>query len=115
MQHQHFTRDAANILRLDDWLRHLREGGELIHHAADIADMADDGIGTLLERVGIRGDFLGEAPLQPFSGKLDRGQRILYLVCDPARHVGPGGLALRGLQFGDVVKRDDEAIRPPGG
>src|SRR5579859_7980002 len=41
LQHQHLTRDAANILQLDDRMRHAREGGEFVHHPADIADMAD--------------------------------------------------------------------------
>src|SRR5579872_321139 len=49
LQHQHFPCDTANILEFDDRLRHAREGRELIHHAADIADMADDGVGALLE------------------------------------------------------------------
>ena len=61
---------------------------------------------------GSDGDFLGETALQPLGGKLDRRQRVLDLVRDAARDVGPGGLALRELQFGDVVEGDDEAVRP---
>ena len=62
------------------------------------------------ERLGIGLDFLGEAALQPLGGELDRGQRVLDLVRDAARHVGPGGLALRRLQFGDVVEGQHEAV-----
>ena len=46
---------------------------------------------------------------KPFRRQLDRGQGILDLMGDPPRHVGPGGLALGGLQFGDVVEGGDEA------
>ena len=55
----------------------------------------------------------GEPPLQPFRGELDRRQRILDLVRDAARDIGPGGLALRRLQFGDVVEGHDEAVGAP--
>ncbi len=115
LQHQRLARDAADILRLDHRLGHAGEGGELIHHAAYIADAAHDGVGALDEGVGIRGDFLGETPLQPLGGKLDRGQRVLDLVRDAPRHVRPGGLALGRLQFGDVVEGHHEAVRAPAG
>ena len=49
--------------------------------------------------------------LQPLGRKLDRRQRILDLVRDAARDIGPGGLALRRLQLGDVVEGGDEAER----
>ena len=57
---------------------------------------------------------LREAALQPLGRELDRRQRVLDLVRDAARDIGPGGLALRRLQLGDVVEGDDEAVvRPP--
>ncbi len=49
--------------------------------------------------------------LEPLGGELDRGQRVLDLVRDAARDVGPGGLALGRLEFGDVVEGHDEADR----
>ena len=61
---------------------------------------------------GSDGDFLGEAPLQAFGGKLDRRQRVLDLMRDAPRHIGPGGLALRRLQLGDVVEGHDKAVGP---
>src|SRR5471030_1879016 len=47
----------------------IREGREFIHHATDIADVADDGIGALSERIRIGLDFLGEAALQALRRK----------------------------------------------
>ena len=47
--------------------------------------------------------------LQPLGRKLDRGQRVLDLMGDAARHIGPGGGALGGDQIGDVVEGDDKA------
>ena len=47
--------------------------------------------------------------LQPLGRELDRGQRVLDLVRDAAGDVGPGRLALRRQQLGDVVEGDDEA------
>ena len=52
--------------------------------------------------------------LQPLGGKLDGGERILDLMGDAARHIGPGGGALRADQIGDVVESDDEAGRVAG-
>jgi hypothetical protein len=48
--------------------------------------------------------------LQAFGGKLDRRKRILDLMGDAARHVGPGRGALRRHQIGNVVQRDDVAV-----
>jgi hypothetical protein len=41
------------------------------------------------------------------SRELDWGQRVLDLVSDAPRDVGPGRSALRRHQLGDVVKGDD--------
>ena len=65
------------------------------------------------EGVRIGRDLLGEAALQALGGELDRRQRVLDLVRDAARHVGPGGLALRRLQLGDVVEGHHEAVGAP--
>jgi hypothetical protein len=42
-------------------------------------------------------------------GELDRGQRILDLVREPARDLAPGGGALRGDEPRDVVEHDNVA------
>ena len=77
--------------------------------------MADDGVRALGECVRIGLNLPGKAPLQPFRGKLNRGQRILDLMRDTARDIGPGRLALGRLQFGDVVKRHHEPVGTPAG
>ena len=58
----------------------------------------------------IVGDGLAVLAPQPLGRKLDRRQRVLDLVRDAARDVGPGRGALRRHQIGDVVERDDVAV-----
>ena len=55
-------------------------------------------------------DHGGVFAAQPFGRKLDRRERVLDLVRDAARHVGPGRGALRGHELGDVVERHDVAV-----
>ena len=93
--------------------RHAREGRELVHHASDVAHLADDRVGALPENFGIARDLVAVFALQALGGKLDRRQRILDLMRDASRHVGPGGGALRGDEIGDVVEGDDVAARRP--
>ena len=107
---------SSQVTVLHDRLRHAREAGELVHHAADVADLADDRLGALVEDLPVlRPDMLAEPPLQPLRRELDRRQRVLDLMGDAARHVRPGGAALRRHQVGDVVERDDQALDPAGG
>ena len=51
-----------------------------------------------------------EAALKPLGGKLDRGQRVLDLMRDPARDVRPCRAALIGQLVGDVVEGEDAAV-----
>ena len=53
---------------------------------------------------------LAEAPLQPLGGELDRGQRVLDLVRDAPRDVGPGRAPLVGKLVGDVVEGQHRAV-----
>ena len=46
---------------------------------------------------------------EPLGGELDRRQRILDLVREPARDLGPRGVALRLHELGHVVEHDDIA------
>ena len=55
-------------------------------------------------------DLLAEAALQPLGGELDRGQRVLDLMRDAPRDVGPGGAALVGQLVGDVVEGQHRAV-----
>ena len=94
LQNQRLARHPPDILRLDHRLRHAREGRELVDHAADIADMADDRVSALREGIRVGGNLLGESPFQPLGGKLNWRQRVFDLVRNPARHVSPSCLPL---------------------
>ena len=50
-----------------------------------------------------------ELTLEPLGRKLDRRQRILDLVREAARDLGPRGVALRLRELGHVVEHDDVA------
>ena len=53
LQEHHLAAEVAQFVFLHDRRGHAREGREFIHHAADIFDMADDGVGAGLENFGI--------------------------------------------------------------
>ena len=84
--------------------------GELVDHALDVVDLADDRVGALVEDVLAFDDVPAVAALQALGRKLDRRQRVLDLVRDAPRDVGPGGAALRGDEIADVVERDHAAL-----
>ena len=88
---------------------HAREGREFVDHAPDVADLADDRVGALLEHFAVGADLAAVFALEPFGGKLDGGQRVLDLVGDAPRDVGPGGGALGRNKVGDVVEGGDVA------
>ena len=109
-QERRLAQRLAQIHHLHLRLRHAGEGRELVDHAADIADLADDGVGALVEDLAVLGDDLAVAAADALGGELDRGQRVLDLVGDAARHVGPGRGALRLHEIGDVVDGDDVGL-----
>src|SRR4029077_13780326 len=84
-----------------------RKAREFVHHAFDIVDLADDGVGTLLEDAPVILDDAGILSTQPLRGELNWRERVLDLVGDTVSHVGPRGGALRGYEFGDIVERHD--------
>ena len=100
----------GHIFRGDHRLRHARKARELVDHAPDVVDLANDGVGALLEYGAVLADHFAVFAPQPFGRQLDRRERILDLVRDAARYVRPGRRALRGYQFGNVVERDDIAV-----
>ena len=97
-------------MHFHDGLGHAGESGELIDHPPDVGDLADDGVGALLEDLAVFGDGVAVFAANALGRKLDRRQRVLDLVCDAARHVGPGGRALSNDQLGDVVERHHVAL-----
>ncbi len=55
-------------------------------------------------------DLVAEPPLKPFGRELDRGERILDLMRDTPRDVGPGGAPLVEQLLGDILETQREAI-----
>ena len=113
VEEQGLADDVGDLLLAEDRLGHAREGGEFVDHPPQIADLADDRAGQLLEGAGVGADLLAVAALQPLGGELDRGQRVLDLVGDAAGDVGPGGAALVEQLLGDVVEGEDVAALDP--
>src|SRR4029079_14774752 len=109
-QEHGLAHDLTHIVQLHDRLRHAREGRELVHHAADIGDLADDGVGALIEDLAILGDGVAIFAADALGRELDRGKRILDLMGDAPRDIGPGARALGADEFGDVVEGDDIAL-----
>ena len=87
LQRDHASGDFHQIMIIDPRRRHPRKRREFIHHAGDVADLGDDGIGTGLEHLGAVLDLLEIAALEPLSRELDRGQGVLDFVGNPARYV----------------------------
>ena len=101
---------VGNVFGGDHRLGHAGKAGEFVDHALDVVDLAHDRVGALVENGAVLADDVAVFAPQPLGRKLDRGERVLDLVGDAARDVGPGGGALGRYQIGDVVKRDDIAV-----
>src|ERR1700722_13203715 len=95
LQEQRLLAEFLGILGLHRRARHAGERRELVDHAADVAHLADDGVGADREGFRILLDLLQITALQPLGGKLDRRQRVLDLVRDAPRHIAPRRHALR--------------------
>ena len=109
VQEQGMARNVADRFAPENGLRHAREGREFIDDAAQVAHLAHDRAGEAAEGRLVARHFLGIAALEPFGGQLDRRQRVLDLMRDAARDIGPGGAALVGQLLGDVVEGQDVA------
>ena len=65
-----------------------------------------------LQHLGVLGGKLSrELDLQALGGELDRRERVLDLVREAPRDFGPGGVALRLDQLGDVVEHHARSRR----
>ena len=93
-----------------DRLRHAREAGELVDHAADIVDLAHDRVGALVEDVAVFDDHFAVFAFDAFGRKLNRRKRVFDFVRDAAGDVGPGRGTLGRDKFGNIVERDDVAM-----
>ena len=99
-----------NILVAENGFWHAREIGELIDHAAKIADLTDDRVGEAPERVVVFRDLVAIAPLKPLGGELDGCQRVLDLVGDTPRDVRPCRTTLVGELVGHIVEGQHRTI-----
>ena len=65
LQKHHLTHGVGDIVHFHHRLGHAREARELVDHALDVVDLADDGVGALREDGGILfdggGDICGAA------------------------------------------------------
>ena len=102
--------DFVDVLMPENRLGHPREVGEFVDHAAQVADLPDDCTCQPLKRFRLGLNFLSEAALEPLGRELDRCQRVLDLMSDPAGNVRPGGTPLVAELVGDVVEGDDGAV-----
>jgi two-component system nitrogen regulation sensor histidine kinase NtrY len=108
LQEQCLLDQIVRVFGPEHRLGEAREAGEFIDHLPEVADLADDGAGKLVEQFAVLLDLLAVTPLQALSGELDRGQRILDFVRDAAGDVGPRGLPLADIsqQLAGLVASD---------
>ena len=104
MEEHRLARDVEQRFLAEHRLWHARKGGEFIDHPAQIADLTHDCFGQPSEGAVVIEDLLAIAALKTLSGELNRGQRVLDLVRDAARDVGPGRTALVEQLLGNVVE-----------
>ena len=109
-QEHHLPDGFGKILALHHRLRRAGESGKLVDHPADIADLADDGLRALLEDLAVVGQHFAVFAPQALRRQLNGGQRILDLVRDAPRDVGPGRGSLRRNKLGDVVEGHHIAV-----
>ena len=71
-------------------------------------------VGALADQRGVRRLGVAELALQPLGRQLDRGQRVLDLVRQPARHLAPRRHLLGADERRDVVEDDHRALEAAG-
>ena len=85
----------------------LRELRELVDQALQRFDLADDRARALLDQRPRAGRRIGEVTLEPLGRELDRRQRVLDLVREPARDLAPCGDLLRADERRHVVQHEN--------
>ena len=104
--------DAVQVAGLGVRRRKPREVRELVDQQLEAVDLAGDGVDAFVEDldvVGIRGGARPEAAPDALRRELDRRERVLDLVGDPARHLAPGDHALHLDRLRVVVEHDHRA------
>ncbi len=91
-------------------LGHSGEGRELVDHTPEVADLALDRPGQLDEGGVVLRQLGAIATVEPFGRQMDRGQRVLDLMRDPARDVRPGRTTLIRQSLRHVVEGQHPAV-----
>ena len=91
--------------------RHAREGRELVHQRLQLVDLLDDGARALVEDRAVVAELRAVAPAQALRRELDRRERVLDLVRDPARDLAPRLHALDAQEMRDVLEEEHDALR----
>ncbi len=90
--------------------RRSRVVAERVDHRLERLDLIDDRVRRAVEDFGLVGrQAAEEAAAQALGRELDRRERILHLVGEPPRDLGPGRVALRAVEYREVVEHDDDA------
>ena len=110
VERQRLGEQRVQVGRHDARRRHPRELRELVDQLLQRLDLADDGRGALLDQLARRRRRGAEVAAHPLGAQLNRGQRVLDLVREPARHVAPGRHPLRPDQRGHVVEHQDRPL-----
>ena len=89
LQEHGLSDELGQRLLAKNRLGHPGKGRELVDHAPEVAHLSLDRARQLREGRVLLRQLGAVAAVQPLGGQLDRGQRILDLVRDPTRDVGP--------------------------
>ena len=80
---------------------------EIVDHVLHRADLAHDRLRSSQKRVFVgTTEFPGKFDRKSLGGKLDRGERVLDLVCETARDFRPSRVALCFSELGHVVENN---------
>ncbi len=107
---------VGEVVVADHRLGHAREGGELVDHALDVVDLADDRVGALVEDLAVLGDDACRTCACRRSAESWIGVSGFLISCAMRRATSAQAeRALGGDEVGDVVERQqygrvDEAV-----
>ena len=94
---------------------HAGVARELVDQRLHLADLAHDDRDALLEQLADVGVAVAVLDAQALGGEPDRGERVLDLVRDALRGLGPGRELLRLDQLGEVLEHDAPCRPSPPG
>ena len=110
IERQRLVQERVQVGRHGTRRRHARELRELVHQPLERLDLADDRRRALIDERARRLGRLREMAPEPLGAELNRRQRVLDLVRQPARHLAPRRGLLRANERRDVVEDHHHAI-----